>query len=44
LEISGVKRLAKDKLILEGSLKVSGVKMLIKEKLILKDILEKMKL
>jgi hypothetical protein len=44
LEVSGVKRLTRDKLVLKGSLEVSDVERLIKEKLILEDILKKIKL
>jgi hypothetical protein len=51
LNVSDIKRLIKENLILEGvlkiikgSLKEGGIKRLIKEKLILKDILKKIKL
>jgi hypothetical protein len=44
LEVSGIKRLTRDKLVLESSLEVSGVERLAKEKPILKDILKKIKL
>jgi hypothetical protein len=44
LNVSDIKRLIKENLILKSVLKVSNIKRLIKEKLMLKDTLKKIKL